>query len=735
MIRPRGDGKTLVTARLGKLTATVPLDVRGVTNPQPPRFASDVVPVLTKGGCNQGACHGAASGKGGFKLSLMGYDPDADFDAIVRGSRGRRIVRNAPEASLILRKPTLGVAHKGGKRMEVGSTLYRILGDWIANGIRPPAADEPRTVRLEVTPPTRTIRQGQTQRFRVTAALSDGTRRDVTAETVFTASDETVAKVSPDGEAKSAGPGEGAVLIRYRDRVATARLITPFGTPQAPAGFVSSARGVKRTEDEIDRLVSAKLAALGLPSSSRCSDGDFLRRATLDVTGLLPTPDETRRFLGDRDPDKRNKLIDSLLQRPEYVDCWTVKWADILRSSRRFLAEKGVASFNSWIRDSVARNKPWDQFARELLLSRGSAYEEGPANFFRTANTPLEFSEATAQIFLGVRIQCARCHNHPYEKWTQNQYYEMAAFFARVKARKQDGQTEPFISLASSGEVKHPKSQKEVAACALDSAPLPANFRGDRREPLVAWLTSPKNPFFAHAVVNRIWRQYMGRGFVEPVDDLRVTNPPSNEPLYDWLATDLTDHGYDLKYLMRSIMRSQAYQRTAQPVTGNERDARFYSHNSFKRLTAEQLMDAISQVTGVPDKFAGFPMGTRAEQLPDAAVPSYFLDLFGRPARNATCACERVDEPNLGQVLHLMNNSGLNTRIADKKGRAASLIEGKLPNNRLVEELYLASFSRLPNAFELSKGVQSLAKAKNRQQSAEDLLWVLLNSKEFVFNH
>jgi hypothetical protein len=477
------------------------------------------------------------------------------------------------------------------------------------------------------------------------------------------------------------------------------------------------------------------LTALGLRPAPPCSDSDFLRRATLDVIGLLPTSNEVRAFLADRDPNKRTKLIDSLLARPEYVDFWTLQWADILRDSRQELPPKAMVAFNRWIRQAVAENRPWDQFARTLLLAQGSAYEDGAVNYYRTVTSPQELSEATTQVFLGVRLQCAKCHNHPYDRWTQNQYYQMSAFFARVAAKKGERPDEQIVYVADKGEVSHPKTHKQVAPCALDATPVAQNFSGDRREELATWLTSPRNPFFAKCLVNRVWKHFMGRGLVEPVDDLRMTNPPTNAELFDWLAADFTRHGYDLKSLMRTIMMSQDYQRAPDPLPGSERDTRYGSHFAFKRLGAEQLLDAVSTATGVPEKFDGYPQGLRAVELPDSTVPSYFLDLFGRPARATTCECERSDAPNLGQVLHLMNDATINGKLSAKNGRVATLLAAKTPDPRLVEELYLASLSRFPTVAESRQAVKALAASHNRQQTAEDLLWALLNSKEFVFNH
>ncbi len=731
IVRPVGNGKTELVVKYHGSTVKVPVAVSGYTQ-NSPSFLTDVMPVLSKAGCNQGGCHGAAAGKGGFKLSLLGYDPDWDYDAITRGSGARRIARAQPENSLFLLKPTMGVVHRGGLRFKTDSSSYRLLRDWIMSGLPGPKSTDPHVVRLEVSPGVSSLKIGDAQRFAVQAVYSDGSKRNVTSQTLFSSSDDSVATVSMDGDAKVVGQGEGAVLVRYQSVVSTARLISPYGAPLTAAKSGSNKTTAKSQPSKIDQLIQAKLDALGLQPSSLCSDSDFMRRSAIDTIGLLPTPDETRAFLADKSPDKRVKWVDSLLARPEFVDHWAMQWGDILQSSRAKLSEKSVYAFNTWIRQSVADNKPWDKFAKELVLAQGDVYEDGPSNFYRTAPSPQELAETTSQVFMGVRIQCAKCHNHPYDKWTQNQYYQMAAFFARVHTKKQK---EEVIYVSNSGEVTHPKTQLAMIPEALDAAPLDKNYSGDRRVALADWLTSAHNPFFAKSIVNRIWKQFMGRGLVEPVDDLRVTNPPSNSALFDWLAADLSSHHFDLKYLMRSILISQAYQREARSVHGNERDTKYYSHFLFKRLGAEQLQDALTEATGVPEKFAGFPAGIRAEQLPDSSAPSYFLDLFGRPARLSSCACERQDAPNIGQVLHLMNDSGINTRISAPTGRVAALVKTKMPDHQLVEEIYLGTLSRYPTAEESRRSVQVLASAKNRSAAGEDILWALLNSKEFMFNH
>ncbi len=721
-VRPLSNGRTILAAEWNGVKSFARIEVSGIRRTAP-SFVNDVLPVLTKTGCNMGACHGAAQGKAGFRLSLLGFDREADYQSLIMSAKYRRILPSDPENSLILRKPLLKVAHKGGKRLRADSKEYRILRDWIAFGMPAPDAKHPKVARLEVIPPIRSLTLGQSQPVIVRAHFADRSVRDVTSHALFSAEDESVAKVSPDGIATATGNGEAAVLVRYQDLVATARIVSPFGPPI----------GQIRQIGQIDALINQKLAGLGLPVSPISADSEFLRRAYLDLIGVLPTPEEAQRFLLAGNKDRRARLTDELMERPEFVDFWSYRWADLLRVSRAALRDKGASALYNWIRDSVAENKPWDQFAREIILAKGGTFEHGPANFYRANVKPEELAETTAQAFLGVRMQCAKCHNHPYEKWTQNQYYQLAAFFAQ-SGRKPRGE-ETVILASRGGDVKHPKSGKSVIASALGASPIPSDFTGDRREKLAEWLTSPRNPFFAKVLVNRVWRHFMGRGLVEPVDDMRVTNPPSNEPLLNWLAEDFAKNGFDVRRLMRRIMLTNAYQRSAEPVKGNERDTKYLSRYPFKRMRAEQLLDALASATGVPEKFEGFPAGFRASQLPITTVSSYFLDLFGRPARNITCECERTDDPNLGQLLHLMNNSGINARISSKDGRVAKLIESKRTNPQLIQELYLATFSRYPTTVELKQRVATLEKAKDRKQAAEDLLWALVNSKEFIFNH
>ncbi len=734
-IRPVHNGKTFIIATCEGATARVPVTVTAVTPGAPPDFLNEVLPVLTHAGCNMGACHGAASGKGGFRLSLLAYDPALDFESITRAAGARRIARSQPENSLLLRKPTLETPHRGGKRLEVGSADYKLLTDWIAAGCPGPAAKSPHVTALEITPPVRSLAIGGTQRFLVKAKYSDGSTRDATGEAIFTSSDETAASVSPSGEAKANGPGEGAVVVRYQGLVVTARVISPFAPPIV-ARSKASAPG-RLEASLIDSMINQKLSALGLIPSGKCTDSDFLRRTSLDITGQLPSPDEAKAFLSDRSPDRRTRWIDSLLNRPEYVDFWTLKWADLLRCSREALTDKGMFALNGWIRRAVETNMPWDQFSRQVIVASGDTAKVGPANFFVAASTPEQRAEDASQVFLGVRIACAKCHNHPYDRWTQNQYYQMAAFFARVSSKAGAAKGQAVIFASDSGEMRNPKTQQNVAACALvGSSPLPTDYSTDRRSALADWVTSPQNPFFSHEIVNRIWKHFMGRGFIEAVDDMKATNPPSNGPLFDALSSDFAAHGFDVKRLMREIVCSDSYQRSGEVTANNKGDKAFYSHFLVRRLSAEQMLDALSVVTGVPEKFAGYPAGTHSQALADTQTPSYFLDLFGRPARTTTCSCERLDDPNLGQALHLMNSADVNNRLASKSGTVTSLISSKLTDAQIVQSLYLTCFSRYPTAPELKTDLKPLAvQADKKRAAVEDLAWALINSNEFRFNH
>jgi len=742
MAYPAADGKTVLTARVGGRTARVTVVARNVKRPFAWDFENHVESVLSKQGCNTGPCHGAGSGKGGFRLTLRAYDPDLDYARLLYEGRGRRVVRIAPARSLLLKKPSLGVAHVGGLRLRRDTLEYRVLHEWIAAGAPGPKPNGPKIVGLEVYPADRTLQPGAEQRLLVTARFSDGHTEDVTHWAKYSSNEESIAKVDESGRVKMRGVGETAISVWYLGRVAFARLRVPYQSDGAMEWWSDGP-----SLHYIDRLILAKLAQLRLRPSSLCTDAEFVRRAYLDAIGTLPTPTETRAFLADRDPRKRAKLIDALLERPEYVDYWAYKWSDLLRVNRDHLGDKGMWAFYGWVRRSVAANKPWDRFVREILTARGPTTGSGPANFYRMGSKPEEFAETVSQAFLGIRVQCAHCHNHPFEKWTQADYYRMANFFARVGRKETDAGE--FVFTMATGDVTHPKLGRPLPPAAFDGPALAPDAPGDRREFLADWMTAPDNPYFARAIVNRVWKHYMGRGLVEPVDDMRLTNPASNEPLLHALAKDFVAHHYDLKHLMRTIMRSRAYQRSAcnlkSKIQNPKSDDRFYSHYLPRRLTAEALLDAICQVTGAPEKYPGLPDGARAISLPDTQVGSAFLDIFGRPPRQVTCECERTAEPSMAQALHLINAKTLNDKIAAKGGLIDRLLDADKTDLEILDELYLACFSRPPTRPEREIVERALASALRqapksdpqmvRAQVFTDLLWALLSSPEFVFNH
>jgi len=746
------DGESKVKVVAGSLVAWVKVTAAGTAEAPPISFKNEVVPILTKAGCNQGACHGAQLGKGGFKLSLLGFDEDADYVTIARQNESRRIVRVDPDRSLLLLKATLGVAHAGGMRFKPDSYEYRTLRHWIADNTPGPLEKEPEVVSLEAYPKWRTVRLPEgnagdavqvpqpsgapakwtlapAQRLVAVARFQDGSTQDVTARTQFTSLNDAMAPVAPDGVVTAAARGQSGVMVRYRGQAAVTQLVAPYREARPVA--------VHMKWGFVDQLVARKWEQLGLSPSPPCTDADFIRRVYLDVLGVLPQPEAVRTFLASTAADKRKKLIDDVLARPEYVDYWTLKWGDLLRNHRDKVGEKGMWSFYNWLRLQFRENRPLDQVARELITAQGSTFTTGPANYYRIAGGAAERAETTAQVFLGVRLQCAKCHHHPFEKWTQDDYWQMAAFFARVGLKGSDefgifGQ-EQVVRVNPSGEVNNPRTGKRMAPKPLDGAPMEDAI--DRRRPLAAWVTAPENPFFARNVVNRYWSYLMGRGLVDPVDDLRVTNPPSNPELLDALAKDFASHKFDVKHLLRTILNSEAYQLSSAPTAENKADELFHTKYALKRLGAEELLDAICFATGVPEKFPNLPAGMRAVQLPDPGVQNYFLEVFGRPERNIVCECERSAEPNMAQALHLMNSDFVQNKVAAGSGRVARLLAEKKEDAEIIEELYLVTFSRPPSGEEMSRGQELAANAPTRKEGLEDLLWALLNSREFLLKH
>jgi len=734
---PVGNGTAILTARVGSQTASAQVTVLLHDKPQDWSFRNQVQSVLSKTGCNSGACHGAASGKNGFKLSLRGYDPKYDYHAITRQLGGRRIVPSDPGRSLLLTKPTAAVAHKGGVRFEVDSLEYRVIAEWLAAGHPGPAADDPRMDRLEILPPQAVLSSGATQQFLVLAHFSDGHTEDVTQWAKYTSTNLSVASVDEVAKLEVTGHGEGAVVAWYLSQNVVGTVTVPHSN-QIAGDFLTNAD----RNNFVDDFVLDKLKSLNIPPSPLTNDTQFVRRVYLDTIGLLPTPKQTQSFLDDPLPEKRTALIDRLLASPEYVDYWTYKWSDLFLVSSARLRPPAVKTYYEWIRQRVEENTPWDDFARQVVTARGSTIDNGAANFFALHDEPLTMAENVSMAFLGMSINCARCHDHPLEKWTNDDYYGMANMFARVRGKgwggdsgSGDGNRSIFSALE--GELIQPRTGRPQPPRPLDAEPIAFTSTEDRRSYLADWLTSPENPYFSRAIVNRVWANFLGVGIVENVDDLRLTNPASNEPLLTSLASDLANNGFDLKKLMRVILNSATYQRSSRSVPGNESDARFYSRYYSKRLKAEVLLDSIVQVTGVPTKFDGYDDGTRAIQLRDASISSYFLETFGRPERILTCECERSDEPSMVQVLHIMNGDTLNSKLAAKDGRITKLLEEKTSPESIIEQAYLSALSRRPTAEEKTQTLAVFSEVSDDDQrlAIEDLYWSVLSSKEFLFNH
>jgi hypothetical protein len=723
---------------LAALALAGPASAQGVS------FRNDVMAVLSKGGCNMGACHGNQNGKGGLKLSLRGENPGADFAALTRDALARRTDPHRPADSLILLKATAAVPHEGGKRFGADAPEYDLLRRWIAAGTPADPDDAPRLTALTVTPGEAfVIEPDDRVRLRVRATFDDGSTRDVTRLAVYEPSNPATV-VSADGEARRQAFGETAVLVRYLDRQATVRLAW---VPQHK-GFTW--RDVPEA-NYVDHHVFAKLRALRMRPSDLCSDSVFLRRALLDTLGVLPTAEETRAFLADSDPAKRRRLIDRLLTRPEFADFWALKWSDLLRSEEKVLDRKGVTVFHGWVRRAIADGRPLNEFARDLLAARGSTYADPPANFYRALRDPQARAEAVAQVFLGVRLQCARCHNHPFDRWTQDDYYGLAAFFPRVQYRVLENNRrdrldthefdgEQVVWLAREGEVTHPRTGAVVRPRLPGSAEV--DGESDRTQKLADWLARPDNPFFARAQANRVWYHLMGRGLVDPNDDFRASNPPTNGPLLDALTEDFVAHRFELRHLVRTILNSRTYQLTSVPNDSNREDETNFSHALVRGLQAEQLLDALGQVTGAPARFAGHPEGTRAGQLPGvrlsrprdqaASDAERFLQVFGKPVRSLTCECERSEDTTLGQAFQMVSGELLQGMLSEPENRLGRLLKSGRSDRAIVEELYLAALCRPPAEKERAAAEGLLARAKDRRAALEDLTWGLLNAKEFL---
>jgi Protein of unknown function (DUF1553)/Protein of unknown function (DUF1549) len=755
MVLPVHDGQTTITARVGEHTATAKVVVSGMSSAFEWSFRNHVEPMLAKLGCNSGACHGALAGKGGFRLSLRGYDPATDYFNIVKQDRGRRVELSDPGRSLVLAKPSGAIAHKGGIRFATNSLDYRILAEWLSKGGAPPRDNDPRVEQLEILPLRSIQHVGQSQQILVRARYSDGRTEDVTRSVKWSSADEAVCRVDEQGKASVIGPGEGAVAAWYSSRIAIARITVPYESTSPAKGDVADNR---KPRNFIDEQVDKQLARLNLPASPACTDTEYVRRAYLDTIGRLPEIDEVRAFLADPSAAKRDALVESLLKRPEFADYWTYKWSDLLMLSGTRLRPAALKTYYEWIRKQVADGTPWDQFVRAIVTATGESVEAGPTNFYALSQSPEDMTENVSQAFLGLSIGCAKCHNHPLEKWTNDQYYSMASLFARVRAkgwggegRSGDGRRTLYV--AESGELVQPRTGKPQPPTPLDGRPLAFDDPADRRVSLAKWLTAPENPYFARSITNRIWANYFGVGLVEQVDDMRVSNPASNEALLAVAADYLAKQKFDLKALMRAILQSNTYARTSRPLPGNQADHRFYSRYYPKRLMAEVLHDAIVQVSQVPTKFDTiafpggdvqktdfYPLGTRAVQLYDSAIENYFLQTFGRNPRRIVCECERSDQPTMVQVLHLSNGITLNEKLKAPGNRLDKLVKLRqegMSTPALIDEIYLASLARYPSDAERNQLIALLPPPGDatEHEIVEDVFWGLLSSREFLFNH
>jgi hypothetical protein len=734
---PKKDGSTGLIVKAGGQTLRVPLTVKDYSKPQPVSFRHELIASLNVGGCNAGACHGTPSGKNGFRLSLRGYDPAADYLQLTRDVLGRRTDRLDIEASLILNKALGRIPHEGGQRFPSTSIPAQMFRGWLTEGLQDDPSNLPALVSIDVLPGSRVLNDpARWQQLAVMARFANGAIRDVTRLTVFSSSDTAVASVTTSGLVEFGQSGEVAILCRYLDVLHPVRLtfLEPrkgFQWPNPPEN------------NYVDRHVFAKLKMLSLPPSELCTDQEFVRRAYLDLCGVLPTADETKTFLAYPDPNKRAKLIDALLERPEYADFWTLKWSDVLRSNRKTIQVKGIHVFQKWLHNHIVNNTPVDQVVRELITANGSTFANPPANFYRIARDPQNLAETTAQLFFGIRMQCAKCHNHPFERWTQDDYYSMAAFFAQVKQKKDPsesgaGKADPGAEMIYSdrkSEVIQPRTQKVMPPKFMGGATPPIPPGKDRRDVLADWLASPSNPFLPKSVVNRVWYHLNGRGIVDPVDDFRDSNPSANDALLDALAQDFIAHKFDLKYLIRIIMNSRTYQLSTQPNDLNKDDNKYFSHAVTKLLSAEQLLDAICSATDMPEKFPGLPLGTRAVQLPDGEVNHVFLKTFGQPGRELACECERESDSNLAQALQLINGPTINEKLRNPNNRLGKLLAKKLADLEILKELYLTTVSRLPAQEEITTALEHINKSADKRKGWEDVEWALLNSKEFLFRH
>jgi len=738
---PLANGAAEISISFEGKSVTVPVETRKMEAPLPINFANQVVPIFTKLGCSSGGCHGKIAGQNGFRLSLLGFDPRFDYDNLLKEARGRRVMPSAPDASLLLMKATGRTAHGGGKKMEFGGEEYKIVRRWIASGMPYGGPSDPTLTRISVHPEARVLDRKAGQQLAVLAHYSDGSVEDVTRRAQFESNETDIATVNESGVVSTLTmTGQAAVMARFNGQVSVFRAVVP--RPGAAVRFDFP------ENNPIDRAAAHKWRELNISPSELCPDEVFIRRVSFDLTGTLPGAEETTAFALDKDPGKREKLVDRLLESPDYAFYFANKWADILRVKRRNQAERAVGTFafHDWIRESLAADKPYDEFVREIMTAIGDEAKSPPTVWYKEVRTPENFVDDVSQVFLGQRLACANCHHHPYEKWSQDDYWGLAAFFARVGTKavqvpgmsNQQRAQKQVLFVRANGSVQNKRTGQTAPMKPLDGDPVVA-AEDDPRIHFAEWMTSPQNPFFARAVANRYWAHFFGRGIVDPLDDMRVTNPPSNPELLDALAKMFVENRFSLKALCRAICTSRTYQLSAMPNEANAADKQSFARYYPKRLQAEVLLDAVARLTGSPSTFPGLPADrfapTRAIMLPDESFASYFLDVSGRPQRISACECERVNDASLAMTLHLLNSQEVQDKIARPGGRADSLAKDSRPDAEKVTELFVLATGSKPDKEKLDLALEHIARhAKDKKIAYENIIWALLNSKGFLFN-
>ncbi len=726
-LHPVADGQTELICQFGGNEIRVPVEVNRSEEKLPISFEKDIVPVMTRSGCNTGSCHGAARGKDGFMISLFGYDPAGDYMRVTREIGMRRINLAVPEESLFLTKATGQVTHTGGKLFGTESVYYQMILEWLQDGAPADATPPPAVTKLEVFPPQAVIEgEGNTQRFISVAHYSDGTTRDVTNLSAFISNNESSAAVDQDGIVTAGARGEAFVMARFETKTEGRQVLVLPEDLQYEAPEIAG--------NYIDQLVGKKLNQLRILPSGLCTDEEFLRRVTIDITGLLPTEEDYHQFLNDAAPDKRSALIEKLLSRKEFSEIWAMKFAQLLRiKSTNRVSYKSAFLYNQWLTDKFAKNVPIDQMVRELFGATGGTFSNPATNYYEIERDTLKRAEDAAQVFMGIRTQCAQCHNHPLDRWTMDDYYGFAAFFCQTSVKNAEDYREKIVYDRRSGEVKHPVTGQVMTPKFLGGEV--ADTKGkDRRVVMAEWLTSPENPYFSTSIANRVWAHFMGVGIVDPVDDIRVSNPPSNPELFQTLGDKLAEYDFDFRQLVRDICNSHAYQRSATPNESNLSDTRNYAYATVRRVPAEMLLDCVSQVTNTEEKFRGLPLGARAVQIADGRTSSYFLDTFGRAPRETVCECEASTDPSLSQALHLLNGSATSGKISRGKVVDELLKDDATPEQAL-DRLYIRCLSRYPTDEERAELLASIDQASSPKAGLEDVFWAILNSREFVFNH